>query len=99
MVTQADVNQAARRLWATPRQDWGRVMGRALAKAHAADQYRKRFGRLHPVWGNGSLAAALSGEGRLPPEPFLSQTLFLEATAEAINAILEWRKRQNVMGR
>lgn len=71
-------------------------MRRALIKAHAADCYRKRFGRSHPIWGNGSLAASFHFETTLLPEPFLVETDFLEATAEAINAIVEWRKRQNV---
>lgn len=71
-------------------------MRRALIKAHAADSYRKRFGRSHPIWGKGSLAALFHFETGLPPEPFLADAGFLEATAEAINAIVEWRKRQNV---
>ena len=95
-VTQADVNAVARRLWAMPRADWGTMMHRALTNAHAADLYRKRFGRLHPVWGNGSLGAVFQFDPMLPPEPFWAETCFLEATSEAINAIVEWRKRQNV---
>ena len=95
-VTQADVMAAARRLWGLPRRDWGTVMVKALGEAHAADLYRKRLGRLHPAWGNGSLAAALAIAGPLPPERFLSDALFLEATAEAIHQIIEWRGRQSV---
>ncbi|MGB5868736.1 MAG: hypothetical protein WBH04_00930 [Albidovulum sp.] len=95
-VTHADVMAAARRLWGLPREAWEGALSRALIKAHAADRYRKRIGRCHPLWGNGSLAGALMSEGPLPPQPFLSDTTFLEATAEAINSIVEWRKRQKL---
>ncbi len=40
-------------------------------KAHAADKYRKRFGRYHVQYGAGSLASACHGEKR-ENEPFLS---------------------------
>ncbi len=95
-VTQADVNAAARRLWMLPREDWGLAMRRALTKAHAADQYRKHFGRIHPIWGNGSLAAVFECAKAPVPGPMRAETAFLEATSEAIHAILEWRNRQNV---
>lgn len=95
-ITQVDVAAAARRLWGLPRPIWAKEMKRALGLAHAADLYRKRLGRIHPILGNGSLAAVLTGNGRLPPEPFYSDLRFLEATAEAINQIVEWRVRQNV---
>ncbi|OOY12605.1 hypothetical protein BMG00_01780 [Thioclava marina] len=34
---------------------------RLFDEAHAADLYRKRLGRLHPIWGDGTLMAAALG--------------------------------------
>jgi hypothetical protein len=96
LVTQSDVTAAARRLWTLPRDDWQATMRRALTKAHAADRFRKRQDRCHPLWGDGSLGAAIRADGGLPAEPFLSDCRSLEALGEAIHAILEWRRRQNV---
>ncbi|MGR3572441.1 DUF7742 family protein [Brevirhabdus sp.] len=45
-----------------------------IRRAHWADKYRKRIGRAHPVWGNGSLGDAArlalpqSLPQSLPPE-------------------------------
>jgi hypothetical protein len=71
-------------------------MGVVLMRAHFADQYRKRLGRSHPKWGNGSLAQAVLADGPLAKQPFLSEPGYLEATAEAIHAVVEWRRRQNL---
>ncbi|TNF13507.1 MAG: hypothetical protein EP320_08995 [Rhodobacteraceae bacterium] len=38
----------------------GRLM-RLFDEAHTADLYRKRLGRLHPIWGDGTLMAAALG--------------------------------------
>lgn len=93
-ITQIDVHFAARYLWNLPQMHWKSAIVKALGCAHAADNYRKRFGRLHPTWGNGTLAAAVASAGPLAAEKFLSDQRFLEATQEAIHQILEWRRRQ-----
>jgi hypothetical protein len=95
-VTEVDLSAAARRLWRLPRCLWHEEMARLLARAHAADRYRKRLGRVHPFWGDGSLAAAVHLEGPPPDQPFLSDPAFLEAFAEAIHAVLSWRCRQDM---
>ena len=45
------------------------LAGRIVAEARAADAWRRRMGRAHPLWGDGSLmAAALRHPARpLPP--------------------------------
>lgn len=63
-----------------------------LFQAECADKYRKRFERLHPVWGNGSLmgvatahcADALTGHSVNQPE-------FSAALVEVLQAIQAWR--------
>jgi hypothetical protein len=67
-----------------------------LNRAHAADCYRKRTGRMHPHWGNGTLAAAarmVDREARLPAEPFLSDSRFFAALGAVIDGVLIWRAR------
>jgi len=66
---------------------------RFLDRAHAADLFRKRFGRAHPFWGNGSLMAVVLGSGMARPEPFCSDTAYLGAFSTVIETVLEWRDR------
>jgi hypothetical protein len=63
-----------------------------LVKADAADRFRKRFGRAHPIWGNGSLMAVALGVDSGRDEPFLSDTDYLEAMAAVLDAVLDWRR-------
>lgn len=88
-----DLSGAARALMREP--DRAGAMQRLLQQAHAADQFRKRTGRCHPDWGNGTLAAS-ARTVPLPPEPYLSDTAYLACLAEVIAGIDVWRRaRQN----
>lgn len=53
-----DVVAAARVLLRHPRQRWAWVLHRMLAEAVRADDWRRRTGRIHPRWGDGSLMSA-----------------------------------------
>ncbi|TMM54320.1 hypothetical protein [Sulfitobacter sabulilitoris] len=53
-----DITHAARALLAVPRLARVHVCGDLMRRADWADCYRKRLGRPHPSWGNGTLAAA-----------------------------------------
>lgn len=92
-ITHGDVIAAARAIHDLPPEAQRRMVQRFLDRAHAADLFRKRFGRAHPFWGNGSLMAAATGEGRARPEPFLSDTPYLETLALVIETVLDWRRR------
>jgi len=63
-VISADLTAAARVLVPTPDEARPAVMRLLIAQAEAADRYRKRFGRAHPEWGNGTLMAAALAHGR-----------------------------------
>ncbi|WP_171099741.1 hypothetical protein [Ruegeria sp. HKCCD7255] len=67
-VLHGDVSAAARALLAVPATDRERLCGRMIAEAEAADQHVAQTGRLHPVFGNGSLMAAARGR-HLADEP------------------------------
>lgn len=48
-----------------------------IDQAKLADRYRKRLGRAHPRWGNGSLMAAAAVWPQAP-EPFMSDDEYLD---------------------
>jgi len=58
-----DVMATARVLRAVDAKAAPQLLDRMLAEAHAAHLYRKRTGRAHPVWGNGSLMARAGAFG------------------------------------
>ncbi|MCB2116553.1 MAG: hypothetical protein KDE00_09710 [Rhodobacteraceae bacterium] len=92
-ITHGDVVAVARRLLDLPVAGHKAAVAAFLDRAEAADRFRKRHGRAHPFWGNGSLmAVALSGA---PPrgEPHLSDPVYLQAIATVIEGILDRRKR------
>lgn len=65
---------------------------RLFTLAHAADIYRKRTGRAHRLWGNGTLyAAAFAGSPALPPRSNLSDARYLLALGDVLDALILWR--------
>lgn len=93
-ITHGDVCDAARRLVGLPDDCWAKAVWAALEHADIADRFRKRTGRGHAFWGDGSLSASVRSEGGLVAEPPLSDMRYLEAVAEVIHSILRWRARQ-----
>ncbi len=91
-ITHGDVTAAARAVRGLSRDAQRQAILSLVEKAHAADRYRRRFGRLHPLWGNGSLMAAALGAGAAPGEPFLADTDHLEAMAAVVEALLDRRR-------
>ena len=64
---------------------------RWLDEAHWADRYRKRLRRVHPVWGNGSLAGRVLREPMAPR--FWPGDAEVVALGTVIAAVCEWRQR------
>lgn len=92
-ITHGDISVAARAT-CDLEEDAARAMVRRwLCIAHAADLYRKHFGRAHPCWGNGTLTGAAMRSIRPRPEPFLADVDYLQAMARVIDTVLVWRKR------
>ena len=66
--------------------------GRRVAEAHAAHRYMRRFGRQHPLWGNGSLMSRLGPDaGRLG---VAFGPVSLLALAGACEAVWFWKARR-----
>lgn len=64
----------------------------ALAEAHAAHRYMRRFGRGHPIWGNGSLMSRCGPAGAVVPTGLDGD--MLSAISAAAAAIAVWKARR-----
>ena len=80
-VLHADVICAARVLLCLPSGRRWQAAQELVARAEAADRYRRRLGRTHPGWGNGTLMAAAMARpmapGHRPDHPDYADCLML----------------------
>ncbi len=93
-VTHGDAVAAASLLRLVPRETWGATLETLFERAHAADLYRKRLGRHHPRWGNGSLASAVLCGSAVWPEQRLCDLDYMEALAAVLLSLI-YRRRRN----
>lgn len=89
-ILHGDAVAAALALSTLPKPARSGAMAEMLARAGAADAYRKRFGRAHPRWGDGSLMA-LARQHPLPPEPTLDEVGYCLCLALVFQSIAAWR--------
>ena len=94
-ITHGDAVAAASLLRGAPRESWDSTLGSLFERAHAADLYRKRLGRLHPCWGNGSLVSAVLCESAVWPEQRLSDPDYADALVAVLLALIRWRRRNS----
>lgn len=90
-VLHTDLLMAARAVRCVPTASRAERLAQWLREAHWADRYRKRLGRAHPHWGNGSLLARAMAEPLA--QPSWPDNGELVALAEVIAAVLGWRGR------
>ncbi|MFC2967851.1 DUF7742 family protein [Acidimangrovimonas pyrenivorans] len=93
-VLPGDLVAAALVLRALPEAERDGALRRLLEEADLADRYRKRLGRPHPDYGNGSLMAAALRH-RPGGEPFLSDPAYLDALGRVIAALRARRARHD----
>ncbi|WGW02523.1 DUF7742 family protein [Tropicibacter oceani] len=91
-VLPGDVSAAARALLAVPASARGGLARRLVLQADAADRYRRRLGKAHPFWGNGTLMAAALGRGAARDEPRLDDPDYAECFIAVLNALLDRRQ-------
>ena len=89
-VLHGDVVALARVLLGVEKARRLRVCIQIFDRAHAADKYRKRFGRYHKCLGAGSLASACWGMAKVP-EPFLSDKDYAHCLRVIYDQVLEGR--------
>jgi hypothetical protein len=97
-VLQGDVSAAAQAVLRLPEAARAGTLRLMMSRAAAADAYRKRFGRAHPLWGNGSLMA-LARRGPLPPAPSLSDNEFCRCLALVFETLIDWRAERAALSR
>ena len=86
-VQHGDVTAAACVLLALPAEARHSALWRMLAEAESADAFRRETGRLHPLWGNGSLRAAALTRPRMA-EPSLDRPDYARCMAMVFEALL-----------
>lgn len=86
-VGHGDVTAAACALLRVPAEKRAHLLARLLAEAETADAYRRETGRLHPLWGNGSLMGAAMGHARAR-EPFLDEPEYAACMAMVFEALV-----------
>jgi len=85
-----DVVAAARVLYEQPEGRRGLAMRGLLRQATWADRHRRISGRIHPLWGDGSLMSAALN--RCPgPEPALSDAVYCTCLSMVLEALVVWR--------
>ena len=90
-VLHGDLTALARHLLILPPPARRHACARIIAEADAADRYRKRFGRLHPKWGNGTLMAA-ARRRVLANEPPLHHEDYARCLILVLGALAERRQ-------
>ena len=93
-----DVVAAALVLLRLPGSARSEVMRDMLEQAAAADLYRKRLGKGHPAWGNGSLMAVAMRRERAK-EPFLDDPEFCRCLITVFSELLAWRAERAIFSR
>jgi hypothetical protein len=94
-VTHADAVAAASLLLRAPRAAWESTLEVLFMRAHAADLYRKRLGRIHPRWGNGSLVSTVLCDSSVWPEHRLSDPAYAEALVAVLTALIRRHQRSS----
>ncbi len=93
-VLSGDVSAAARALLTVPASARGSLAKRLVILAEAADQYRRKLGKAHPFWGNGTLMAAALGRCPLPAERRMDDPDYAECFVTVLEAL---RDRRNAI--
>lgn len=91
-VLHGDVVAAARALLAVPEACCPAFVERMLNEAHWADAYRKRFGRSHRLFGDGTLQSSAVNYG-LAPEPYLGTAEYCECMVLVFQGLLNRARR------
>lgn len=91
-VTHGDVAAVARALLSLAPGCWRKRLDLWITHAHAADKFRKRTGRRHRLWGNGSLMDAVPSGLSHGAEPPMSDRTYLQATAFTFGVLAARRR-------
>ena len=89
-VLSSDVSGAARALLEVPEERRAALCARMLQEADWADRYTRRLGRVHVLWGNGTLLGAARAR-RLAPERDFGDREYCACFHMVIEALMQNR--------
>ena len=87
-VLHGDVSAAARVLYLMPAPLRALACKRMIDEAEAADRFSARTGRVHPLFGNGSLMGA-ARKRKLAPEPGFDDREYCQCFEQVLRALVE----------
>lgn len=91
-VLAGDIFALANALLTVPPARRQEICSRIIKEADWADKYRKRFHRLHPAWGNGSLMGRVGmAEGSLRASPVFHTQEFCTCVVIVLQSLQDWR--------
>lgn len=67
---------------AFPEPIWPEIIAGVIARTHAADKFRKRLGKYHPKWGDGTLTEGIRQNNA--PAPFPNTTITSQGHMRAL---------------
>lgn len=91
-ILHGDVSNAARALLHVPRPLRQDLCARMIREAEAADVYARTSGRLHPLWGNGSLMAA-ARKRMLADEPSFDDAEYCACFELVLRGLTDWKAK------
>ncbi|MCF6234364.1 MAG: hypothetical protein L3J36_14870 [Rhodobacteraceae bacterium] len=89
-VLHGDISNAARALLYVPVGLRASLCERMILESEAADEYVARVGRLHPLWGNGSLMSA-ARKRMLADEPTFDDADYCACFEMVLRRLAQWR--------
>jgi len=96
-VMHGDLTGLARHLLTLPPDQRPAACAQALDQADAADRYRKRLGRAHPLWGNGTLMAR-ARVLPVPREPALCDPAYAACLMLVLAKLMQRRAHAAMQG-
>ncbi|MFQ6553316.1 hypothetical protein AAD018_013345 [Aestuariibius insulae] len=90
-VLSVDIELAARALLCRAAPERRKAMQALCERAHIADLWRRRTGRAHSVWGDGTLAAAAMAHP-LAPKRLRYDPVWTEVLGQALAGLDDWRQ-------
>lgn len=90
-ILHGDITSAARALLPVPQGARRARCRRLIKEAEFADRYTRRFGKIHPLWGNGSLMGA-ARKYPLAREPRLGDLEYCSCMEMVLHELIQWRR-------
>ena len=98
-VLYGDIRHVVSVLLAERSRNWRPHLRELIERAEAADRYRKRFGRWHRPWGNGSLGASAASPQGLRRDMEWGDERFCACLSVVLDELSFWRAEKAAINR